>query len=201
LLLQVFWNDDVSVVENAIFPGCSSLSALTYSGLTDIQKFITLRPFIISGRVNNRWKDKNVFYNSCIWLQVRFPFRAVLALLLPTAARSQVRFSVGVKSFVLKFSWRIQGWPPVMVFQQYDGVFILCTWLFFFVRRVSSRWLHLWSMIRISITLMPPWTLVSICESSSYFGSSKDTRSFRPPIGSARQIVTSISLSLFVLDP
>jgi hypothetical protein len=38
LRLQVFWNDNASMVENAVFPGCSSLSALTYSSLTDVQK-------------------------------------------------------------------------------------------------------------------------------------------------------------------
>jgi hypothetical protein len=31
LLLKVFWNEDASVVKTAVFPGCSSLSALTYS--------------------------------------------------------------------------------------------------------------------------------------------------------------------------
>jgi hypothetical protein len=40
-LLQVFWNDDVPVVENTVFPICSSLSALTYNSLADVQKFIT----------------------------------------------------------------------------------------------------------------------------------------------------------------
>jgi hypothetical protein len=62
LLLQVFWNDEASVVENAVFPGCSSLSALTYSSSADVQKFIALRPFIVSGSVNNRWKDEKLFY-------------------------------------------------------------------------------------------------------------------------------------------
>jgi hypothetical protein len=42
-----------------------------------------------------------------------------------TAACSQVRFDVGAKIFVLKFSWWIQGWPPVVVLQQHDGAFIL----------------------------------------------------------------------------
>jgi hypothetical protein len=46
----------------AIFPGCSSLSALTYSGLADVQKFITLRLFIVSESVNNRWKYKKLIY-------------------------------------------------------------------------------------------------------------------------------------------
>jgi hypothetical protein len=62
LLLQVFGNKEVSVVKNAVFLGCSSLSALTYSILDDVQKFITLRPFVVSGSVNNRWKAEKLFY-------------------------------------------------------------------------------------------------------------------------------------------
>jgi hypothetical protein len=72
-LLQVFWNDDASVVKNEVVPGGSSLSAQTYSSLSDVQKFITLRPFILSVRVNNRRKHKRVFYNSCMGLPLRFP--------------------------------------------------------------------------------------------------------------------------------
>jgi hypothetical protein len=53
-LLQVFWNDDVSVVECAVFLGCSGLTALTYNSLADIQKFIILRPIIGLGSLNNR---------------------------------------------------------------------------------------------------------------------------------------------------
>jgi hypothetical protein len=58
--------------KNAIFPGGSSLSAQTYSSSSDVQKFITLRPFIVSGRVNNRWKEERVLYNYCIGLPVKF---------------------------------------------------------------------------------------------------------------------------------
>jgi hypothetical protein len=36
LLLQVFWNKDAPVVENAVLPGYSSLSALTYNSLADV---------------------------------------------------------------------------------------------------------------------------------------------------------------------
>jgi hypothetical protein len=61
------------VVKNTIVPGGSSLAAQTYSSLADVQKFITLRLFVVSGRVNNRWKEQEVFYNSCILLQIRFP--------------------------------------------------------------------------------------------------------------------------------
>jgi hypothetical protein len=73
LVLQVFWDDNASVVKNAVFPGSSRLSAQTYSSLADVQKFITLRLFIILRRANNRWKDQKVLNKSCIWLQVRFP--------------------------------------------------------------------------------------------------------------------------------
>jgi hypothetical protein len=61
-LLQVLWNNEASVVENAVFPGCSSLSAQTYSSLVDVQKFITLRLFIISGSVNNHWEAEKLLY-------------------------------------------------------------------------------------------------------------------------------------------
>jgi hypothetical protein len=61
-ILQVFWNEDDSKVKKAVFPGCSSLSALTYSILADVQKFITLRPFVVSGSVNNRWKAEKLLY-------------------------------------------------------------------------------------------------------------------------------------------
>jgi hypothetical protein len=36
LILQDFWNKDASVVENADLPGCSGLSALTYSSSADV---------------------------------------------------------------------------------------------------------------------------------------------------------------------
>jgi hypothetical protein len=62
LLLQVFWNGDVYVVKHEVFPGCSSLAALTYSSLANVQKFITLRPFIGSGSVINRWKEEKLLY-------------------------------------------------------------------------------------------------------------------------------------------
>jgi hypothetical protein len=32
------------------------------------------------------------------------------------------------KNFILNFFWWIRGWPPVVVFQQRDGVFILYLW-------------------------------------------------------------------------
>jgi hypothetical protein len=50
------------MIEHAVFSGCSSLSALIDSSWADVQKFITLRLFIGSESVNNRWKGKNLLY-------------------------------------------------------------------------------------------------------------------------------------------
>jgi hypothetical protein len=61
-----FRYDNASVVKKTVFPGGSSLLAQTYSSSTDVQKFITLRPFMIQGRL------KRVLYNYCIGLPVRF---------------------------------------------------------------------------------------------------------------------------------
>jgi hypothetical protein len=72
LVLQFFWDDNVLVVKNAVVPDGSSLSAQTYNSLTDVQKLITLRPFIISVRINNRSKEERVVYNYCIGLLIRF---------------------------------------------------------------------------------------------------------------------------------
>jgi hypothetical protein len=58
LLLHVFWNEDASVVKNVVFPGYSSLSAQTYISWAAAKKVITLRPFVLSGSVNNCWKDE-----------------------------------------------------------------------------------------------------------------------------------------------
>jgi hypothetical protein len=59
-MLQVCWKNDALVVKNVVFLGCSSLSALTYSSLADVQKFITLRTFIVVGSVNAHWKSEKL---------------------------------------------------------------------------------------------------------------------------------------------
>jgi hypothetical protein len=58
------------MAENAVFPGCSSLSALTYNNLIDIQKFITLRPFIVSMSVITLWKFKKLLYVLNVYAQI-----------------------------------------------------------------------------------------------------------------------------------
>jgi hypothetical protein len=68
-LLQVFWNDNVSMVENAVFSGCSRLSALTYNSLADVQKFITLVPFIVSESVNICYKAEKLLYVCHVYAQ------------------------------------------------------------------------------------------------------------------------------------
>jgi hypothetical protein len=71
-LLQVFCNEDVSVVKHAVLPGCSSLTALTYSSLADVQKIITHRPFIGSGSLNNRWKYEKLPYIFSVYAPTLF---------------------------------------------------------------------------------------------------------------------------------
>jgi hypothetical protein len=61
-LLQVFCNKEASMVKIAVFLGCFSLLALTYSSLAGVQEFITLRPLAVSGSVNNRWKVEEPLY-------------------------------------------------------------------------------------------------------------------------------------------
>jgi hypothetical protein len=70
LLLQVFWKDDAYVVENAVFSGCYSLSALTYNSLGDVQKFITRIPLIVSGSVSTCWKAEKLLYVCPVYAQI-----------------------------------------------------------------------------------------------------------------------------------
>jgi hypothetical protein len=46
------------------------LSVQVYSKLVDVQKFITLRPFIVSGSVNNHWKGETLLYIFYVQVQV-----------------------------------------------------------------------------------------------------------------------------------
>jgi hypothetical protein len=69
-MLQVFWNKEASVVKNVVFTGCSSLSALTYNSLAEVQKFITLTLFVILGRVNNRWKAEKLLYVCLVYAPI-----------------------------------------------------------------------------------------------------------------------------------
>jgi hypothetical protein len=57
------------MIKNAVLPDCSSLTALTYSSLADVQKFIALRPFIVSVSVNTHWKAKKLLYIFHVYAQ------------------------------------------------------------------------------------------------------------------------------------
>jgi hypothetical protein len=102
LVLQVFWDDNASMVKNAVFPGGSSLSAQTYSSLADVQKFITLRSFIVSGCVNNRWKEERVFYNYCIGIMVIFSAERFQIWYFLAASCDQVWIDVNNQNFCLE---------------------------------------------------------------------------------------------------
>jgi hypothetical protein len=58
------------MVKTSGFSYGSNLSVQVYNRLVDVQKFITLRPFIISGSVNNHWEDEKLFYIFYVQVQV-----------------------------------------------------------------------------------------------------------------------------------
>jgi hypothetical protein len=63
-MLRVFRENNSFAVRSAVFPGCLRLSAQVHSSWADAQKFITLRPFVVSKSVSNHWKDEKLFYIS-----------------------------------------------------------------------------------------------------------------------------------------
>jgi hypothetical protein len=58
------------MVKTSGFSDCSNQSVQIYSRLVDVQKSITLRPFTVSGSVNNRWKAEKLFYTFYVQVQV-----------------------------------------------------------------------------------------------------------------------------------
>jgi hypothetical protein len=131
LVLKVSWDSICVWVKSSDFSDYSNLLRAEFQQPGRLQNCITPKPFIESKRANNRWKDKKVLYNSCIWLWARFPSVRSQLCTYRTAAHSQVRYSVGAEILILKFSWRIRGCPHIMVFPRHDVVFILCPRLLF----------------------------------------------------------------------
>jgi hypothetical protein len=99
LALQVFWDDNASVVKNVVFPGGSSLSAQTYSSLADVQKYITAKPLTVSGCASNHCKDEKVLYNYGIALMVRISTERFQIWCFLAASRAQVRIDVNNQNF------------------------------------------------------------------------------------------------------
>jgi hypothetical protein len=73
LLLRVFGDGAGFWVKSRGFSDCSNLISPEFQQSDRLQNCITPKPWIVSRRVNNRWKNQKVFYSSCIWLQVIFP--------------------------------------------------------------------------------------------------------------------------------
>jgi hypothetical protein len=98
-VLEVFWDDNASVVKNAVFPGGSSLSAQTYHSLTDVQKYITPKLLTVSWRASNHWKDEKVLYNYCIGIMVRFSSERFQIWCFLAGSHGQVRIDVYNQNF------------------------------------------------------------------------------------------------------
>jgi hypothetical protein len=81
------------------------------------------------------------------------------------------------------------------------GVYLISV-IALFTRWVSSRWLYLWCLNRVVITLKPPWTLWINLRILQLLRPIKRYLIVSPSlIGSARPIIILISPSLYTLDP
>jgi hypothetical protein len=147
LVLQVFWDDNVSVVKNAVFPNGSVCQyRLTAAGLMFKNSLLLNRLLYqdMEIAVGNR-KECSI----TIVLGSRSDSRHVSARIVFSdcySQSSQIWHRCQKSSFWS--SWWIQGWTPVVVFQHHDGAFIL----------VCSRALYHWLPDCVGITLKAPST-------------------------------------------
>jgi hypothetical protein len=68
LVLEVFRDFSWTGLKSLKFSDYSILLRAELQQSGRLQNCITPKPFIVSRRANNHWKDRKVFYNSCIWL-------------------------------------------------------------------------------------------------------------------------------------
>jgi hypothetical protein len=111
----------------------------------------------------------------------QIPLRTILDLNFLTAAHRQARFDVGVKIFILKFSWQIQWWTPAIVLQLHAVIFTIYPWWLLSFDGVNpSTWKHSFRSLQqtcaytcfryLSLNLLirvSPW---SMYQSSHHYG-------------------------------
>jgi hypothetical protein len=138
LVFQVFWDDNASVVKNAVFPGCSSLSAQTYSSLADVQKFITLKSFIVLW-----WKCSTIIVFVSRW---DFP-QSGRGFALTNCCSQSSQVQRWYRNFCFDVFLVDSRMPTCHGISTAWCGFYLMSVIALFIRRISSRWLHLWSLI------------------------------------------------------
>jgi hypothetical protein len=157
---RISWYDIQSGVKSSDFSERSVLSRTEFQQPSQIPKVITPKLLTVSEHANNRWKDENVFYNYCVGILVRFqPCRSrfdVIGLLfavkseLPSVPNFSFWSSLGgVEDCHLSWCFNNMIWCSSYICD--------CS----FLTGVSSRWLYIWGLDRIGITLKPPLTLES----------------------------------------
>jgi hypothetical protein len=72
LVLEVFYDCAWTRLKSLKFSVSSNLISPEFQQSGRLRNCITPRPLILSGRVNNRWKEERVFYKYCMGLRVRF---------------------------------------------------------------------------------------------------------------------------------
>jgi hypothetical protein len=151
LVLEVFWDCAWTGLKKLKSSDCSNLISLEFQQSGRLQNCITTKPWIVSRCVNNRWKEKKVFYNSFIGLLSKIPGTLGSELNFMTAAHSQVRFNVGARNFCFEVFLVESTMVTCHGIQHHDGVFILFP-------LVSTISLYLWLLNYVGITLKSPWT-------------------------------------------
>jgi hypothetical protein len=69
---NVIYNDIIESFRRFQLVWGQKLRFLRIIKSSQYRNFITPKPFVVLGHAINRWKDEEVFHNSCIQLLVRF---------------------------------------------------------------------------------------------------------------------------------
>jgi hypothetical protein len=77
LVLEVFLYYTWFWAKSLKFSDCSNLISLEFQQSSRLQNIITFKPFVVSGCVNNRWKQKKTYiYLLCLALSPILVIRA-----------------------------------------------------------------------------------------------------------------------------
>jgi hypothetical protein len=144
LVLEVFWDCYFTGLKSLEFSYCSNLIGLEFQQSSRIQNCVTPKPWIVSGHVNNCWKDEKSFYKFGIQILTIFQtqqsqtYNFWLLLIVKSGLTAAPKFSF---------------WSPIGRLE--DGHFLCCIFssLFLFIIGYALK-----VGIEQVITLKPPWT-------------------------------------------
>jgi hypothetical protein len=158
LVLDVFWDCAWTGLKRVKFSYCLSSQHRNFSSPTDFKIEQLLNRLSYQGVQITVGNIKKCSTSIVFGSRSDFPQRSPrFALTYCCSQSSQIRRRCRNFHFkVFLADSRMATYRGVLI--TWLGVYLMST-IALFARRVSSRWLHLWSIIRIGITLKPPWTL------------------------------------------